>query len=219
MSCAKTVRRKLIGDSAGDVIGSAIKEIYELTRDMNASMDRFEVAHTAVITCTTPADLAAHYLEGGMHLKVAFDKLKKLHEFSKDLNVDAIFVLARQCESWRGLTDEQLKAGVERQVAEARTYVRNSIERLNTEERMKRMKAIALYRRRAMKAAASRAKNVATHGNQVVEARGSAASIAGNISSMGHWRNRPTPDRTRIHYPAVKRRTPTFRPNEAEDGK
>jgi hypothetical protein len=134
MSCAKTVRSILISDSAGGVLGSAIEDINEVTSEIKAAMNRFEVAHTALVTCTTLTDLEAHWLEGGTHLKAAFKKLKKFHEFSTSLNVEAVFMLARQCGTWRGLTDEQLKAGVERQVVEARTYMRNATQRFNPKE-------------------------------------------------------------------------------------
>jgi hypothetical protein len=127
MSCAKAVRSILISDAAGCVIGSVIKEINDLTRGIKAFIDRFQVVHAALLACTTPTDLEAHCIEGMMHLKTAFEKLKKFDEFSKVLNVDAMFMLARHSKGFYRLGDEKLRAGVEKVIVEARMYIRNAV--------------------------------------------------------------------------------------------
>jgi hypothetical protein len=128
ISCGEVSAGMLRSDTAEKLIRDASRQFNDCGKKFFQPLDRFKAARTAMLDCTTIADLGAHYLEASTHLKTVNDNLNEYIRLNNSLDVEALFAMACQSEEYRGLTDEQLKAGVEKRVAKVRWMIRKHVE-------------------------------------------------------------------------------------------
>jgi hypothetical protein len=118
----------LISDSGGKLFRDASRQFNDCGKKLDQPLNRFRKARTAMLESTSLPDLEAHYMEAAAHLKVVADNLDEYLKLADSLDVDALFTLARQSEDYRGLTDEELKAGVEKRVVKVLRIITKHVE-------------------------------------------------------------------------------------------
>jgi hypothetical protein len=140
MSCGEVSEGTLRGDTAEKLIWDATRQFNNSREKLLRPLNHFREARTAMLNSTTVADLTAHYTEAVLHLKTVTDNLNEYVRLNNSLDVDALFAMARQSEEYRGLTDEQLKAGIVKRVAKVRYHVPLYVEDCNVVNRKNELK-------------------------------------------------------------------------------
>jgi hypothetical protein len=145
---------KLPADTATRLLDTAINEANNMCNSVVKGMRRFAVARNALSNSKSITEVEEHFLEAAMHLETASENFKRASDFVESLDVDALYLMARQSKELRDVTDEEMKANIEKRVAKGKSFVQKAHANYKFKQQEKLLDDLADNRRETIHARA-----------------------------------------------------------------